>query len=180
MINGPVSLIMDNKLNLALLSEHEDSDLFTMEERSIIKKYIPWTRKLIIGSTTFGAEKIKLEEFVISHREKLVIKPANQGGGVDVHIGSLTPVQQWEELVTDAFKQEQKWVAQEHIQSHPYLFQAGENGWAQYFAVWGLFVFGSAYGGVWLRMLPRKSSRAVINTRQGGQEGIVFEVDSQQ
>jgi hypothetical protein len=180
LINGPVSRILNNKLNLALLSEHGDSDLFTREERAIIKKYIPWTRKLIIGSTTFGAEKIKLEEFVISHRERLVIKPANQSGGKNVHIGSQTPALQWKELAADAFKLEQKWVVQEYIQSHPYLFQAGENGWGQYFAVWGLFVFGSTYGGVWLRVLPRESSRGIINTRQGGQEGIVFEVDKQQ
>jgi len=177
MINNPVTRVLNNKLNLVLLSEHEDSDLFTAEERAIIKKHIPWSRKLVPGTTTFNAKKIKLEEFVISHREELVIKPTNQSGGTNVHIGSQTPAPQWSKLTAEAFKMKQEWMVQEHIYSHPYLFQAGENGWAQYLAVWGLFVFGNDYGGVWMRMLPRESPSSIINTRQGALEGIVLEVE---
>jgi len=177
LINGPISDLLNNKLHLALLSEHEESELFTKEERTIIKKYIPWTRRLEIGRTTFGTEKIKLEEFVDTHRESLVIKPANLSGGESVYIGCKTPAQQWRELAAYAFQQEPKWLVQEYIQSHPYLFQAGENGWSQYSAVWGLFVFGTAYGGVFMRVLPRDNASGIINAHQGAQGGVVFEVD---
>jgi hypothetical protein len=41
-----------------------------------------------------------------------------------------------------------------------------------------LFVFGEAFGGCYLRMMPKQSAGpGVINSKQGAKEGIVFEVD---
>jgi len=174
--NGPISVIMSSKLSLSVLSEHEDSDLFTPAERNTIKKYIPWTRKVIRGSTIYGAERINLEDFMLSNREKLVLKPAVGYGGESVYIGHHTPERQWKELTLEAFRQEQ-WVVQERIESRPFLFQWGESGCAEHDAVWGIFVFGARYGGIWLRVLPHSHSSGVINAFQGSKVSIVFEVD---
>ena len=174
--NGPVSDIVSDKLSLSLLSELEDSDLFTVEERQTIKKYIPWTRKMIPGLTTYCQEEINLEDFVRAHQEQLVIKPASGHGGEGVIIGCHTPPDQWQKLVTEAFRQHQCLV-QERIVSHPFLFQWGEKGCTEFEAVLGMFVYGSTYGGVWMRILPHTHSKGIINVIQGAQVPIVLEVE---
>jgi len=175
-LNGPVGGLMSNKLKLALLSEHEDSDLFTPGEKETIKKYIPWTRKVVDGITTYGGEKIKLKDFLLSHREKLVLKPARGMGGENVHVGHYIPESQWETLVSEALLGE-PWVAQERIEFPPFLLQWGENGCTEHDIAWGVFVLGNRYGGVLLRGLPRQNSNGIINTRQGAWSSLVFEVD---
>jgi glutathionylspermidine synthase len=125
--NGPITRLLSNKLNLALLSENRDSAIFSDEERQIIKKYIPWTRKLTVGDTTYDGARIKLKDFVFSNREKLVIKPSENYGGIGVCIGKNTPDSQWRENVTQAIMQK-GWLVQEYVQSLPYLYQSGENG----------------------------------------------------
>jgi hypothetical protein len=174
--NGPITGLLGDKLNLAVLSQSEDSDLFTLQEKEIIKKYIPWTRRLTAGKTRFGAETFDLQDFVLSHREKLVIKSAKGQGGDEVHIGRYTPRPQWEILIKNA-AEEMNWVVQEYIESSPYLFQSGINGCTEHHAIWGLFVFGSRYGGGFLRILPKEAGKGVINTHQGAEKTVIFEVD---
>lgn len=174
--NGPVTRLMSNKLNLALLSEHRDSDLFSPEERELIKKYVPWTRKLIPGETTFGRGKVKLEDLVHSHRERLVLKSAEGLGGREVFPGYSTSPAEWQQRVENALKQKQ-WIIQEYIPPSSYYYQRGEYGWAEHHAVWGLFVFGSRYAGGFVRVLAGEKNRGVINTHQGAEESIILEVE---
>ena len=70
--NGPVGRLQGNKLNLALLSEFQDSDLFTAEERETIRKHVPWTRKAAPGETTFKGDRIQMEDLLLANREGLV------------------------------------------------------------------------------------------------------------
>ncbi|MCU0286644.1 MAG: hypothetical protein MUF15_09615, partial [Acidobacteria bacterium] len=79
--NGAIAWLMSTKLNLALLSEHKDSDLFTPAEKETIEKHIPWTRKVSDTTTTFQGKKIHLKEFMLANREQLVLKPMVGAGG---------------------------------------------------------------------------------------------------
>jgi hypothetical protein len=167
---------MSNKLNIALMSENQDSDIFTLEERETIKKYIPWTRKVKYGQTTYNNQKIKLEDFILSNREQLVLKPGAGLGGVDVHLGYNTPENQWQQVVERAFR-ERDWVVQERIDSYPFLYQYGKGGYAEHNVNWGAFLFGTRYGGSWLRILPKADPEGVINVTQGAEVGVLFEVD---
>jgi len=173
--NGPISEIMSNKLNLALLSEHEESDAFSPAEQALIRKYVPWTRKVVPGDTTYGAEKIKLEDFVISNREQLILKPSRGLGGTNVYPGRMISPIEWKQLTEKALI-ESNWVVQEYIESLPYLYQAGEIGCAAHHAVWGFFVFGSRYAGGFVRVLPEKENKGVINSHHGAEESMILEV----
>ncbi|MCP5106465.1 MAG: hypothetical protein GY950_23980, partial [bacterium] len=164
--NGPVTRIISNKLNLALLSEHQDSDIFSLEEREVIKKYIPWTRKVVPG----------LEDFLLSDREHLVLKSAEGLGGKEVFPGYSTPPEEWKQRVEKALRA-QNWVVQEYVPTVSYLYQDGETGCTGHHAIWGIFVFGSRCAGGFVRMMPEKNSRGVINSRQGAEESIIIEVD---
>ena len=174
--NGPITLLMSNKLNLAILSECRDSGEFTREERDAIREYIPWTRKLTAGETTYEGQKIRLEEFVLSRRERLVIKPARGFGGKGVYLGFDTPPEQWKQIVEIALVEKDR-VVQEYVEMSSYLYQVGEQGCGVREAVWGFFVFASLYAGGFVRMIPDAHKRGIINAGQGAEESIVLEVE---
>jgi hypothetical protein len=174
--NGPITRLLSSKLNLGLLSENENSAIFNEEERKIIQTYIPWSRKIDIIDTTYKGTKVRLDNFLLSNKEKFLIKPSEGAGGMGVCVGKNTTAAQWREAVELALSQK-KWLTQEYVQSLPYLYQVGENGCSQHNVIWGGFVFGSEYVGEWVRLLARKDSKGIINRKQGAEEGIVFEVE---
>lgn len=202
--NGAIAWLLSTKLNLALLSENKDSDLFSPEEKEIIEKYIPWTRKVAPGEITYKGEKIQLKEFLLSNREKLVLKPLVGAGGKDIYIGCHKSKEEWKELVESAmlgkdwkdlhinsdltekqwyefaekvYKEVKSWVVQEYIESPSYLYQLGENGCAEHHAVWGFFMFGNTYAGGWVRVLPANNDSGIINCHKGAKVSVLFEVD---
>ncbi len=174
--NGAISRVLSSKLNISLLSEHEDSELFTLEERETIKTYIPWTRKTVPGLTTYKGERVNLEDLVSSAREQLVLKPSQGYGGKGIHVGHYTRTDQWQEIVQQAFH-EGNWVVQERTETPPLLFQWGENGCTEHESVWGFYVYGSRYGGIWLRVLPTSISEGLVNASKGAKMPIVIETD---
>ena len=174
--NGAVSRVLSSKLNIAILSEHEDSELYSLEEREAIKKYVPWTRKTDPRTTTYKGEEIDLEHFVKTHKDLLVLKPSQGYGGKGIQVGGNTAPDQWQEVVGQAFR-EGTWVVQERVAIPPLLFQYGENGCAEHESVWGFYVFGSRYGGTWLRVLPTQSSDGIVNAHKGAKMPIVIEMD---
>ncbi len=176
LMNGPVTGLLSNKFNLALLSENEGSDLFTREEKKTIKDSIPWTRKIIPGETDYRGEKIRLENFLIPNKDKLVIKPSVGLGGEGVQIGQGTSEAQWMDLVENALREKTSLV-QELVDSPPSLYQAGEYGCKPHDTVWGVWLFGSLFGGSFVRSILRKDARRVVNAYTGAQISIVFEVD---
>jgi len=172
--NGPITRLMSNKLNMALLSEHEDSPLFTAAEQEVIKRFIPWTRKVLPGRTTYKNDPFQMEHFLINYREQLVLKPGEGISGKGVSIGKNIAEEQWRHLTQQALQQ-RNWVVQEYVESQSMLFQRGAQGAAAHQAVWGFFTFGSQYAGGWLRIMP-DNGKGVINSSQGAEETILIEV----
>jgi hypothetical protein len=177
LINGPITDVLSSKLNLALLSDYQTTGVFTARERKIIDAFVPWTRKIKPGSTTYKAKKINdLEYFIRSHREKLVIKPALGYGGKKVCVGNKVSQELWEKNVNTAF-QEKDWVVQELVESSTGIYQSGEKGCDYHDMVWGFFIFGSRYTGAWVRVMPQESNKGVINCHQGATVSVIFETD---
>lgn len=181
-LNGPITELLSNKLMLAALSEYKDSGLFSLAEKQIIEKYIPWTRTL--GSSEMNdkqGEKNRkgdknLREFMIENRENLVIKPGNAFGGFGISVGKMTPAKEWLDAVDNAFSQK-GYVVQEYVASNVYLYQYGEEGYAEHDAVWGFFVFGSQYAGGWVRVMPRAGSKGILNCHQGARASVILEAE---
>lgn len=173
--NGPASLILNDKRNLALLSEMADSDLFSPEERRLIQSHVPWSRQVLPGETVFAGERTGIEDLLRRERERFVIKKARSVGGVHVVIGRLSSADEWDAALATALASGD-WIAQEHVESHPFLYQAGEHGCCSHDAIWGPFVFGARYAGTILKVQP-KPLGGVVNLWRGATEGIVLEVD---
>jgi hypothetical protein len=173
--NGPINLLLNDKRVLALLSEHADSDRFTAEERDVLERYVPWARAVGPGAATYHGETGALPDLLIAHREELVLKPSFGFQGRGVSFGHRTPPDAWAQLVKETVAQG-GWLAQERVDSRPYIYQIGEQGYGVHDVVWGTFCFGESYGGGFLRMIPRGIGDGVINSARGATEGVLFEV----
>lgn len=173
LLNGPIRALLSSKLNLALLSASEE--LYGPEDRDFIRRHVPWTRKVTWGTTDFRGERVSLPDLLASRREELVLKEAVSSGGEGVVLGLHTPQARWDELARQALDNG-GWVAQERVESPPYLYQSGDYGCVPHDLIWGPFVFGDRYGGVILRMQP-KSVQGAVNSALGATSGIVFEVE---
>jgi len=97
-------------------------------------------------------------------------------GGEGVYIGQGTSAEQWKTLVNNALR-ENNALVQELVDAPPGLYQVGEDGCAPHDLVWGTWVFGPLYGGSFVRAIPKKGPRRVVNAYTGARISIVFEVD---
>jgi hypothetical protein len=174
--NGPIVRILSNKLNLAILSEFQDSNKFTREESEIIRKYVPWTRRVAPVYTTYGEKRIKLDEFLVSAKDDMVLKAGESYGGKDVLLGRHTAGDVWKDLVKEAISRKD-WIAQEYIEPSSYMFQTGEDGCVEHQAVWGFFVFGDEYTGGFVRIMPKEGCKGAINSHLGAEASCIVDVE---
>ena len=176
--NGPATDVLFDKRNLALLSERQGSDLFDREERAFIAAHVPWTREVSDADTTWEGERARLSDVLSEFRERLVLKPAIGTQGRGVQIGRRLSAQAWEEVVAAALSSTDPWVVQEHVESLPYLYLDRARGCCEHDVVWGLYAFGSSYGGSFLRLMSKAGGSGVVNSAQGATEGLIMEVEA--
>lgn len=175
--NGPAALMLADKRNIALLSMLRNDRRVPKEDRRVIAEYVPWTRVVRPGPVVFEGVEIDLEELLRSERGRMVLKPAGSAHGTGVAVGRAATPEAWDRAIADALaRQGGVWVAQEHAESLPFLFQRGAEGVGRHDLVWGLFVFGDTPAGGFLRMMPQ-GGEGVVNAARGASEGVVLEVD---
>jgi hypothetical protein len=175
LFNGPASTLLSDKRNLALLSEQAESDLFTAEEREMIRRHLPWSRRVLPGKVTYKGESVSLETLLRARKQHMVLKKARSMAGAHVMLGRYATPQEWNATLLEALRTG-AWVVQEYVASEPYLFQHGERGCCPHDAVWGPFVFGDTYAGTILRVQP-KEWQGIVNLTRGATEGVLLEVD---
>jgi hypothetical protein len=172
--NGPTAALISDKRNLALLSENGESDVFTAEERAVIARHIPWSRVVAPGSTMYQGERHALERLTIARRESFVLKKGLSHSGSDVILGRGTSPQEWERSF-ERGAAEGDWIVQEYVESRPYLFQHRE-GCAIHRVVWGPYVFGQEFGGMFLRVQPEVRG-GIVNASLGATHSCLLEVE---
>jgi hypothetical protein len=165
--NGPAQEVLDDKLNISLLSENEDSPALSAEERELIRKHIPWTRKLTRTHTTRGGQRVWLpDEAAASRRDGLVLKAGRAFGGKSVLIGRSMTAEAWEQAVQEALDAG-GWILQERVEPRPYHFMRDDGSVGPHILIWGSFVFGERYGGTMVRLNPMGKGKDVVNATQG-------------
>ncbi|MCB1056503.1 MAG: hypothetical protein KDD11_13455 [Acidobacteria bacterium] len=174
LVNGPLKEVLDEKRNLALLSDPRYRDVFDDEERRLIDSLVPWTRVVADRRTELGGREWNLPDLLLEQRERLVLKRGRGLAGLAVHLGVSTPEPEWREKVERALA-EGGWVVQELVRSEPFIYQHGDVGCAPHDVVWGLFDVGGRHGGGFLRLMPQGRGLPV-NTNTGAREGILLEV----
>ncbi|HYK21085.1 MAG TPA: hypothetical protein VEV42_10145 [Pyrinomonadaceae bacterium] len=175
--NGPLTKMMSDKRNLALLSQFEHSDIFDDEEQKIIQDHVPWSRIVVEGKTTYRGETVTFPDFLIAAKDRLVLKLGIGLGGKEVHVGNFTAEPEWRPLIEQALK-DGGWMVQEYVDGRPYLFADGEGNIKPQNVVWGMFCFGNRYGGGYLRMLPKGVRSGIVNSGGGAVEAPIFEIQT--
>jgi uncharacterized circularly permuted ATP-grasp superfamily protein len=119
-VNSFRAKLLHKKMSLALLSDDRYAALYTPAQRTAIAKHIPWTRKIREGHTTYAGKAVDLGDFVIAHRERLVLKPNDEYGGKGVVLGWTIDQHEWEQSFLAALAS--SYVVQERVDVPRYPF----------------------------------------------------------
>lgn len=175
LFNGPVTPILTDKRNLALLWELQDSGLFNAQESEVIKTFLPPTYRVSSDRMHAKSHPPITDQGILSRRESWVLKSATGMGGEEVILGCETDSDTWDQAMSKALETGD-WVIQERVDSPFHLYQSKTSGVTLHRLLWGCFVLGETFGGCWTRVSPQSSSQ-VVNAMKGAEEGVVFEMD---
>jgi hypothetical protein len=157
--------LLHKKMSLALLHDDANAHLFSKYEIEVIKKHIPWTRKVAEGYTTFDGKRTDLLPFIAGNREHLVLKPNDEYGGKGVSIGWTMTDEEWQQAIRDSLTGSSvvQWAVHLDHEQYPYFDPERGVTFTDLTADLDPFVFGTDTQGA----LTRLSSAALLNVTAG-------------
>jgi len=114
MVNSFRAKLLHKKSIFSLLTDDRLHDRFSAEERDAIGRYVPWTRLLHNGESTYAGERINLIDFTRKNQERLLLKPNDEYGGKGIIIGWETSADEWDRGVQEALQS--PFVVQERVE----------------------------------------------------------------
>lgn len=103
-VNSFRSKVIHKKMLFGILTDERFSRLFTPEELDVIRRHIPWTRRVRQGKTVRDNAVIDLVPFIRVGREELVLKPNDEYGGKGIFIGSECSDSEWDSAIETALQ----------------------------------------------------------------------------
>lgn len=164
-INSFRAKLLHKKMSLGLLHDDANSHLFSKHELEVIRKHIPWTRKVADGHTTFNGEQVDLLPFIVNNRERLVMKPNDEYGGKGVSIGWTMDDAEWSRAIQEALQSPfvVQWGVQLDQETYPYYDPVHGVSFRDLTADLDPFMFGAETSGI----LTRLSAVALLNVTAG-------------
>jgi hypothetical protein len=114
MANSFRSELAHKKAMFALLTDEKLTQKFPAAERKAIRDHVPWTRLVTAGKTTYHEKTIDLQEYVLKHRERLVLKPNDDYTGQGSFFGWEMNDSSWERALRQAMRT--PYVVQEKVE----------------------------------------------------------------
>ncbi len=161
--------VSEDKGLLEILRLPEFGSQLSPEQRQFVNDYVLWTARLEDREIDWHGQTVDLLPFVRSHREKFVIKPANEGRGFGVVVGKYAGEEEWQSACEQS--RDLPCVVQEYAESArlPVVrMQTGEQNLQvrdHHLTVGLAMIRGQSRG-----VLSRISTNPVTNV---GQEGVV-------
>jgi hypothetical protein len=147
-VNSFRSEMTQKKAIFDLLTDEAITANFPAAERKVIREFIPWTRVVVAGNTTYRDETIDLPAFIQSNRERMILKPNDSDGERQTFVGSEMDDTGWDRALKTALRG--SYVVQEvtkqlkcefplhrygtvemremHVEVHPHSFLGKING----------------------------------------------------
>ena len=165
------------KAFFAVLTDEQNGGLFSLSERELIRKHIPWTRVVADVQTAHYGEHVELLAFIRKERENLVLKPSDEYGGSGVTLGWETSEAAWDEAIERALTAKNgAWIVQERIsirrEVFPYIAQRGRVDYRDMLVDFAPYLFRGKLCG----FLTRLSSTGLANVTSGGGQVPAFRV----
>lgn len=105
--------LSEDKAFFAILTDESFAALLSGEEAALVRRVLPWTRRVAERRTRRAGEEIDLVPYVIAHRAELVLKPAHGYGGRSVLVGDEATPEAWTAAVESGLRE--PWVVQERV-----------------------------------------------------------------
>ncbi len=164
--------LYSSKGALALLSDESNRHVFSDTELATLDRFLPWTRMVRPGPVTVDGASVLLEDYALSERTELILKPTLLHGGMGVVPGWQTEPDEWRKLIESAMGEQ--FVLQKRIhpfaESFPKLDGTGTEEWV---LLWGGFLGARGYSGMLLRGTT-KSDAGVLNMTTGAIASCCF------
>ena len=165
------------KAFFAVLTDEQNGALFSLGERELIRKHIPWTRVVGDVNTGHDGRTVELLRFIREQRERLVLKPSDEYGGSGVTLGWETGEAAWDQAIERALAAENGvWIVQERIpirrEVFPYIARAGRVDYRDMLVDFAPYLFRGKLCG----FLTRLSSTGLANVTSGGGQVPAFRV----
>jgi hypothetical protein len=87
-VNSLRCRLAEDKAFFAILTDEEFESLMAEDERALLSRVLPWTRRVAERRTLREGREVDLVPHVLESREGLVLKPAHSYGGRSVLLGS--------------------------------------------------------------------------------------------
>ncbi len=157
-----------------MLTDDAFAHLLSPEERALVARVVPWTRRVEERRTRKDGREIDLVPWVLEHREELVMKPAHEYGGRAVLLGWETDAPGWHAAVDAAL--DGAWVVQQRVEIPEEPFPVFEDGRLDFVPLKvntnPFYVLGEPAGAV-----TRTSRDDVVSVSAGGGSVPTFIVD---
>jgi hypothetical protein len=142
------SAMYGSKACLAMLSDERNAPAFEPAQRTLVDRFVPWTRQLREGKTEVHGDRVNLVRYVLSNREHLVLKPTLSYGGKGVVTGWSVGEAEWEYRIRAALGD--SYVVQERVVPvlERFVDDRRPDGFEQVVLNWGAFSVGSSYSGM--------------------------------
>lgn len=167
MVNSFRSKIIHKKALFAVLTDARYSSLFSEDEKSMISRHVPWTRKVRTGKSDYHGEEIDLLEFIAARRDRLVLKPNDDYGGHGIYIGWNIDEIGWDEAMHNALANGD-YLVQERVPTAREVFPAltteGTIAFAEQLVDLDPLLFNGKVGSAFTRL----SSNELANVSSGG------------
>ena len=167
LVNSFRSKLIHKKALFAVLTNERHASLFNEEEREVIRRHVPWTRKVVEGRTEKAGREIDLLEYVAANRDRLVLKPNDDYGGHGIHIGWNAEGGAWDEAVAAALA-DGDYLVQERVstarETFPALMDDGSVVFGEQLVDLDPMLFNGRVGSAFTRL----SSTELANVSSGG------------
>jgi len=119
-VNSFRSELAQKKAIFDLLTDEEITAGFPASERKTIREFVPWTRVVHETKTKFRKKVVDLPEFILHHRQKLVLHPNDEGTDQQTFRGADVDDAGWEKALRTALRN--PYVVQEVVEPVVDLF----------------------------------------------------------
>jgi uncharacterized circularly permuted ATP-grasp superfamily protein len=165
------------KAFFAVLTDERNSSLFSIDERSIIRKHVPWTRVVADVRTGHHGEPVELLPFIRKQRGNLVLKPSDEYGGTGVTLGWETSEAEWDSVLEKALSgHHHAWIVQERIpirrENFPHIANNGTVSQKDVLVDFAPYLYRGKLSG----FLTRLSATGLANVTSGGGQVPAFRV----
>ncbi len=176
LVNSFRCKLLHKKAGFELLTDEANASWFTPREREVIRRTVPWTRRVAQRKTHCRGREVDLVEHVRKNRPLFVLKPNDDYGGRGISLGERATASEWNAALSEALAGD--YVVQEKVELRTEVFPIfGQCEWAlqPMYVDTNPFLFGGRVEGAMVRL----SDSPVVNVSSGGGETGFFVIEGE-